>query len=315
MRDRIRSVTDELMLAWPELGTRVAVRYRRPVGAVPPLTDAVGHLLQVDPIVRIRTKTGAVVEFGGADVVAVRALSDTPVRTSAIRALEHAAALAWPGIEQRWLNGWFLRAGHGADLETNSAVPLDISADTTSIPAIVDWYVRRGLTPRLAVPDRLLRLPGAAEHPHRMLVRDASDARVIDLDASVHLTSRPDDAWLRLHGCELSVEVLTNVVDGELIFGACGGVAVGRAAVTNAPDGTRWVGLSAVRLAQPATEQPAPGCARALCETLLAWGAEHGASRCYVRVSDDDVTVGRLAESLGFTVHHRGRYLTAPPPA
>ncbi|HZC51844.1 MAG TPA: GNAT family N-acetyltransferase, partial [Mycobacterium sp.] len=32
------------MISWPDLGTRVTVRYRRPAGSVPPLTDAVGHL-------------------------------------------------------------------------------------------------------------------------------------------------------------------------------------------------------------------------------------------------------------------------------
>jgi hypothetical protein len=93
------------MVSWPDPGTRVTVRYRRPAGSVPPLTDAVGHLLAVDPIVRVRTKTGAVVEFAPSDAVALRVLTDTPIRTSQIRALEHAAAAAWPGSEQLWLEG------------------------------------------------------------------------------------------------------------------------------------------------------------------------------------------------------------------
>ena len=59
------------MVSWPDLGTRVTVRYRRPAGSVPPLTDAVGHLLAVDPLVRVQTKTGAVVEFASTDVVAL----------------------------------------------------------------------------------------------------------------------------------------------------------------------------------------------------------------------------------------------------
>ncbi|ETB26613.1 hypothetical protein O977_23355, partial [Mycobacterium avium subsp. paratuberculosis 10-5975] len=87
------------MFSWPDPGTRVTVRYRRPPGSVPPLTDAVGRLLTVDPTVRVQTKTGAVVEFAPADVVALRVLTDTPIRTSQIRALEHAAAAAWPAAE------------------------------------------------------------------------------------------------------------------------------------------------------------------------------------------------------------------------
>ncbi len=162
------------MVSWPDLGTRVTVRYRRRAGSIPPLTDAVGHLLAVDPVVRVRTKTGAVVECAPADVVALRILTDAPVRTSEIRALEHAAAAAWPGSEQTWLDGWLLRAEPDAELEANSAVPLDISARTDSIPAIVAWYADRGLTPRLAIPDRLLRVPAGltAEREERMLVRD-----------------------------------------------------------------------------------------------------------------------------------------------
>ncbi len=100
------------MISWPDLGTRVTVRYRRPPGSVPPLTDAVGHLLALDPMVRVRTKTGAVVEFAAADVVALRVLTDVPVRTADIRALEQASASARQGrqgIEHLWLDGWLLR--------------------------------------------------------------------------------------------------------------------------------------------------------------------------------------------------------------
>jgi N-acetylglutamate synthase len=282
------------MVSWPQLGTRVTVRYRRPAGSVPPLTDAVGHLLGIDPLVRVQTKTGAVVEFSPDDAVAVRALTDAPVRTSQIRALEHAAAHAWPGIEPQWLRGWLLRAGHGAIPESNSAVPLSISAETTAIPAIVDWYTQRGLTPRLALPDRLLRLPGAGEHANRMLVRDVAAANP---KAKVRLTARPDDAWLTRYGGPVPLDELTAVVDGELAFGIDDTTAA-RAAVTDAPDGTRWVGLSAAGIADAQ-----------LCEALLAWGAARGATRGWVRVLDDDHATAGLFESLGFTAHHRARYL------
>ncbi len=187
------------MVSWPNLGTRVTVRYRRPAGSVPPLTDAVGHLLAVDPVVRVRTKTGAVIEFAPADVVALRILTDAPVRTSQIRALEHAAAAAWPGAERSWLDGWLLRAGHGAGLAANSAMPLDISAQASAVPGIVAWYQRRGLIPRLAIPDRLLPLPpgATAEHTERVLVRDVRSGS--EPDPSVTLSPRPDDAWLRIY--------------------------------------------------------------------------------------------------------------------
>ena len=289
------------MVSWPQPGTRVTVRYRRPAGSAPPLTDAVGHLLGVEPLVRVRTKTGAVVEFSPADVVAVRALSDAPVRTSQIRALEHAAALAWPGVEQQWLDGWLLRAGHGVTYGANSAVPLQVSAGPAAIPAIVDWYTRRGLTPRLAIADRLLRLPGAGERANAVLTRDVSS---VDSVASVRLAARPDDAWLRFHQQDVPIDVLTAVVDGELVFGTHAEKAVARASVTDAPDGTRWVGLSAMRV----TDESA---GRALCEALLAWGSARGATRGYIRVRDDDHAAAGLAHSMGFALHHRARYFAA----
>ena len=290
------------MVSWPALGTRVTVRYRRPAGSMPPLTDAVGHLLETTPLVRVQTKTGALVQFAPADVVAVRTLSDAPVRNSQIRALEHAAALAWPGVQQAWLDGWLLRAGHGATFPANSAVPLDSSADLAAIPAIVDWYRQRDLVPRLAIADRLLRLPGAGEQANEMLVCDVRSARP---DPTVRLSARPDEGWLRSYQPEVPVDVLTAVVDGELVFGTLAGLATARASVTDAPDGTRWVGLSAVRMTDP---QHAAGSA--LCEALLAWGAARGATRGYVRVRDDDHAGAGLAQSLGFALHHRARYLT-----
>jgi N-acetylglutamate synthase len=295
------------MFSWPDPGTRVTVRYRRPAGSVPPLTDAVGHLLAVNPLVRVQTKTGAVVEFRPADVVALRVLTDTPVRNSGIRALEHAAAAAWPGTEHDWLDGWLLRAGHGFTLAANSAVPLDISAHAGAIPAIVAWYRRRGLEPRLAIPDRLLPLPPGltGEHVERVLVRGVSDMASREPDPSITLAARPDQVWLRVYGREIPVDVLTAVINGELTFGTHAGVAVARAAVTDAPDGTRWVGLSAIRAAHEPVE------AVALCAALLAWGADRGAARGYLRVPDTGGTA--LADALGFRLHHRRRYVDASP--
>jgi hypothetical protein len=265
---------------------------------MPPLTDAVGLLLQLDPLVRVRTKTGSVVAFAPSDVVAVRELSGIPVRNSQIRALEHAAASAWPGTERHWLDGWLLRAARGAGMSANSAVPLSVCASASTIAGIAEWYGQRGLMPRLSVPDRLLRLPGAGEHPNKMLVRDV---RAGDPDPSVRVVARPDDTWLRLYPGEEPIDVLTAVVDGELAFGSRADTAVARASVTDAPDGARWVGLSAPRAAD-----------RQLCETLLAWGAARGATRGWVRVPDDDPAAAGFVESLGFATHHHSRYLHPP---
>ncbi|OBI81419.1 GNAT family N-acetyltransferase, cg3035/Rv0428c family [Mycobacterium asiaticum] len=249
------------MISWPALGTRVTLRYRRPPGSVPPLTDAVGRLLTVEPMARVQTKSGAVVEVAPGDVVALRVLTDAPVRTADIRALEHAAAAAWRGTEHTWLDGWLLRA-HGPDRAANSAAPLDISARMDTVAAIAAWYTSRGLTPRLVIPDRLLPTPPdpACETVEQVLVRD------LDCD--------PDEPGPPVRPDEGAV----------------------RAAISDAPDGTRWVGLSAA---------PADDAGR--CEELLAWGACHGATRAHLAVAETDST--SAAQSLGFRLHHRRRYV------
>ncbi len=295
------------MAGLPAVGTRVSLRYRRPAGSVPPLTDVIGHLLETGARVRVQTKTGAVVDIRSEDVVAVRALTAAPVRTSQIRATEHAAALAWPGTEQQWLDGWLLRGADGHTHRANSAVPLGIEADVRAVPAIVEWYARRGQTPWLAVPDRLLALPKGVP-VHLKTVVMVGDLPAGEPDAAVSLAPRPDERWLRLYERNVPVDVLTAVVDGVVVFGARGDAAVGRAAVTAAPDGTRWAGLSAVRVAEG---QRRRGHAKALCSALTAWAAEQGAHSCYAQVLTDNAAAIAMYEQLGFTAQHLATYIDA----
>lgn len=282
------------------------VRYRRPAGSTPPLTDVIGHLVDVGATLDIRTKTGDVVRVAVDDVVAVKALSAAPVRTADIRNTEHAAAMAWPGVEQRWLDGWLLRAADGHTHRANSAVPLGFDADASAIAAIVGWYGERGLTPWLSVPDRLFGAASVAPHLETEIM--TSDLPHAVPDERVRLTGTPDAEWLGLYRRDVPVEVLTAVVDGEVAFATIPGAAVGRAAVTTAPDGRRWVGMSAVRVDEQARGR---GLARALCATLMHWGAERGATRGYVQVLVDNAVALGLYRSMGFATQHRSRYVDA----
>ena len=243
----------------PDIGDRVVVRYRLPAGSVPPLTDVIGHLLAVSPKLAVRTKRGDVVEIAADDVLTMKSLTAAPMRTADIRNLEHAAALAWPGVEHNLLGGWLLR------------IPPGVSTDAETLVMTGD-------------------LPSG------------------DPVRGVAVASQPDDEWLRLYRREVPVDVLTAVIDGEVTFAELGGAAVGRAAVTMAPDGMRWVGLSAVHVVEGARRR---GLARELCSALLAWGGERGATRAYVQVLADNTAARKLYESMGFTVHHRSRYVDA----
>jgi N-acetylglutamate synthase len=281
------------------------VRYRLPAGSVPPLTDVIGHLEAIGPTLRVRTKRGDVVDVAPADVVAIKALAAAPVRTGDIRNLEHAAALAWPGVEQRRLGGWLLRFGRGSTRRANSAVPLDVPTGS-DVSGIIDWYAGRAVAPLVAAPDRLFRIPPGVPIDAETLVMtgDVTTPRL----SAVAIATRPDDEWLRLYRRDVPVDVLTAVLDGEVAFAMSAGAAVGRGAVTESPDGTRWIGLSAVHVVESARRR---GLARELCGALLAWGAEQGATRAYVQVLADNTAATRLYESMGFSVHHRSRYVDA----
>ncbi|CAA0108948.1 Uncharacterised protein [Mycolicibacterium vanbaalenii] len=294
------------MVDLPAPGTRVSLRYRLPAGAVPPHTDVVGHLLDVGATVRVRNRHGEVVDVAVDDVLAVRVVPELPVRTGEIRNLEHAAALGWPGTEQHWQDGWLLRYGLGSTRRANSAVPLRFTSHA-EIAAAADWYASRGVPALISAPDRLFRVPAAVpvEAENLVMAGDLGDATGAP---EMTLTARPSASWRQVNRRDVPDEVLTAVVDGVVVFGELAGAAVGRAVVTEAPDGTRWVGVSAVHVADDVRRQ---GLARTLCAGLLAWGREHGATRGYVQVVADNTAARALYESMGFVVHHRSRYVRA----
>jgi GNAT superfamily N-acetyltransferase len=176
-----------------------------------------------------------------------------------------------------------------------------------AVPAVVDWYARRGQTPWLAVPDRLLKLPEQVP-AHLETVVMVRDLPAGEPDPTVSFAPRPDADWLRLYERKVPVDVLTAVVDGVVVFARRGDSVVGRAAVTDAPDGTRWAGLSAVRVTDGHRRK---GHARELCSALLAWAAEQGARNCYVQVLADNAPAIALYEQLGFATQHRARYVDA----
>lgn len=288
----------------PSIGSRVSLRYRIPSTLTDAtMTDVVGHLEALDPVVVVRTKSGEGVEIDPADVVSVRELSHAPVRNSEIRALEHAAALAWPGTEQHWQDGWLLRAGSGHTSRANSAVPLLFSSSTEALTAIIDWYTERDLEPWLALPERLLPVKAAGIKSTRMLVRDITRAAA----PTAELADRPSEAWLQTYERDVPPDVLTAVLDGCVTFASLG-AAVGRGAVTSAPDGTRWLGVSCVRVAESSRRT---GLARAICSALQAWGAEQGAVHSYVQVLDVNEPALTLYQSMGYRLHHRHRYVRA----
>lgn len=284
----------------PSVGSRVSLRYRLADSAAEAFTDVVGHIEALTPLVVVRTKSGERVEVRPADVVSVRELSHAPVRNSEIRAVEHAAALAWPGTEHQWVDGWLLRAG-GSTKRTNSAVPLLFSSDLTALPAIADWYGARGLPPWVALPERLLPVRAEGVEANRVLTVELPCG-----GSDVALASHPDNRWPAISGQDVPVEVLSAVIDGEVAFATVSDAAVGRVAVTAAPGGRVWAGMTDVAVLE---SQRRRGLGRKVCAEMLAWASSRGATHAYVRVPDGNAAALALAESMGFRLHHRARYV------
>ncbi|WP_089245435.1 N-acetylglutamate synthase, CG3035 family [Rhodococcoides kyotonense] len=300
------------------MGARVTLRYRLPPGHSHPMTDVVGELIEHgETVVAVRARDGRVVRVSPERVVALKALGPRPIRTSEIRGLERAAADGWPGVEQEWVDGWLLRAGHGFTGRANSATPIEPGASVASVDRISRWFHARLLPPTLLLPDRLGSVPEGWTTRDETLVMAADISRVQLPEESVSLISdTPDDDWLGLYryrGRPLptgALDVISSIRDGVVGFGRIGSaasamLAIGRAAVTNAPDGRRWVGLTAIEVAEAHRRN---GLGTRICGELVAWGRNQGATHAYLQVSAENSNAIAMYEGLGFLEHHRYRY-------
>ncbi|MGV9709290.1 N-acetylglutamate synthase, CG3035 family [Gordonia sp. NPDC003424] len=316
----------------PFAGDRVVVRYRlgaatpsdwrptpNPGTRGPSLSDVTGILVDDgDPLMIDRDGTPA--SIPRSEIVSIRLLSRLTVRNTEIRNLEAAAAAAWPGLVSTMIDGWLVRAGGGFTRRANSAVPVEFGAraDGSTLEAIRDWYTERGLPTLLALPDRLLPVGQVDGRPAsgdiHVLVADVPDLRIPDPSEVVGVDARPGAAWLRAYrGPDIDVAVAADVVaasHGPVAAASVGNddrpVAIGRASVTEAPDGIRWLGVTAL---WTAPDERRRGLASSVLAALVGWGAARGADRCYVQVEADNRMAGTWYRRLGFGLHHTSRYV------
>ena len=314
-----------------QVGERVVAR--RDFGGVH--SDVIGHVLSLNPLVIRPQEVGGfpsdldAVEIPPEQLKIIKRLSPRMVRNSDIRAVEIAAAAAFPGGEHAWTSdgSWLLRAGDGATGSSNSAVPLGPSAGFTPVPMeeIKDFFTRHDLPVRLLVPERIGKpaerlLADAAwetePETFAMVLRDLPAlAEAPSASPTVHIEDHPDDKWLEMyhaHGDALSpaaLERLHTCMVGTLGFARLvmegETVAIARGAISESGDGTAWLGLSNVEVAANSRRR---GFGTLLGQHLLRWGRDNGAEHAYLTVPASNTAGVRLAEKLGFIEQHRRVY-------
>lgn len=286
-------------------------------------SDVIGFVESTDPLVIRRGEE--LVEIG--EVHIIKKLSPRTVRNSDIRAIETATARAFPGQEHTMVGGWLVRTGSEIAERSNSATPIGHSAGFNPVPIaeIAEFYRTRQMPVQLLIPERIgkpaLKLVEREGWVlgSEILVMSATLSQIPKpvLDPHVRVDAAPDDDWLALYhyrGHDLPAEAVLDLaqsIDGVIGFARYvvddETVAVTRATITESDDGTRWLGFSAVEVAQHWRRR---GIGTAMCESVLAWGMSAGpaADAAYLQVLASNTAGIGLYEKLGFTEHHRERY-------
>lgn len=289
-------------------------------GNRPQFTDALGELVGYDPTgLTVATRHGPV-HIAHEAVAAARRV---PPRTVDVATLERIANAAWPAPDVDTLGDWTLRAAQGFTGRANSALPLGDPGlpPDEAIDAVVSWYRRRGLPPRMNVPlplradlDAALDARGwATSQP--TLVQTAPIAAVLAATTDrpdlppVRLATEPDDAWLavvarRKGGLPDAARQVLTAARSLRCASVDGNLAIARGAVVR-----DFLHLALVEVAETARGR---GLARHVTRALAAWGREEGAGTAFLQVESGNEPARRLYDALGFRTHHRYVTRTAP---
>ncbi|GAA4699786.1 GNAT family N-acetyltransferase [Nocardioides nanhaiensis] len=291
------------------VGQRVVVRRvlrgeTGPSGG-PAMTDLLGVCTAwtggADGLCVVQPETGEAVRIPLADIVSGKPVPPRPSVRHRVepRAAQHHGFALFDDLETAPLGSWTLRrsAAHRAR-RANSCLafgPSGLDGDA-ELQAVLAHYERPVVAVLSGSPEaeRFLALgwrPESGDADTVFMIAGTSRA----LRASRRGLSSPDDD--------------PRLEESRGPRGASAVVRVGSAASGVAACDGDWVGFRSIDVAP---EHRRRGLALAVMESLLDWGAEQGATTAYLQVLADNAPALALYERLGFTEHHRYRYLVAP---
>lgn len=313
------------------------------------LADVVATVTGVDSDrLELRRGDGALVSVRRDRIVLVRDTGRPPGagRQTDPVSLEWIAAAGWPAIETARLGSWLLRAAAGWTHRANSALVCGApdGEPAAAVAACRDWYLVRGLTPLLSVPQvpaitallegtELVRgavatgSPWTAAHPTMVLVarsadvlagidqlptvRDSTAGVVRSPGTAVVLSGRPSGAWLADYR-----DAAIHPAAGAVLAGPPAPARVrfaeipGAAGPVVAARGRAvtldgWVGLTAVATAP---ERRGGGLGRAVVAALLTDGLRHGGVRSHLEVELSNTSALAFWSRLGYRRSHESLY-------
>jgi N-acetylglutamate synthase len=257
-----------------------------------------------------------------------------PTSVELARRLEEFAFRAWPASEVQDLDGWRLRCHDGVTRRANSAWPNGQGAlpAEEKLPLVEQFYARRGLPARYQISpaarpadldETLARRGYAVEAPTS--VQTAALAEVLSRMSAepavdVRIAAALDEDWLATYcGAEGASQreragrrgILSRIAaqTGFALYSAEGRPASAGLGVLEGG----WMGLFCMAT-RP--EYRRRGAATAVLSALARWGLEHGATRAYLQVMEDNSAARALYARAGFATLYGYHYRTKQvPPA
>jgi GNAT superfamily N-acetyltransferase len=227
-----------------------------------------------------------------------------------ILALECRLINAWPSFDYQLYDGWLLRLAKGYSKRANSATPLSrgASLDEGLLAHMIEHFLAENVRPTFRLNsleddgvDAFLAGQGfQAIEPTSVLARVLPDD--CTLDPAMTIEPQATLRWVRetaraYGGDKANDEILWKIVmriRQKAAFATLHlderPVAWGLAVLERG-----WIGLYDI-VVEP--ELRGIGLGRRMVSSLLAWGAEQGASHVYLQVRDDNTVAQGLYRSL-----------------